>query len=157
MGMSISKILIVEDDKDIRLACRDLLEGEGFAVETAMNGGDALAFLENHPQPCLILLDMLMPIMNGREFMTGLAKRPHTIVPIPVYLVSATANSNDGKEMGCLGFLKKPFNIDALISIVRTHCEMVKNGMQDVQSYTVQLRKLREHRLRAGTRPGLDR
>ncbi len=121
------KILIVEDDDDIRATCREILEGEGFAVETCVNGKDAVAFLDGYQEPCLILLDMMMPIMNGREFMTAFSKRPHTIVPIPVYLVSAAAESRDGEEMGCFGFLKKPFNIDALLSIVRTHCTVNEN------------------------------
>ena len=133
--MNQSPILIIEDDENIRLVCRELLESEGFEVDTCSNGKEALAFLERHQEPCLILLDMLMPIMNGREFMAGFTKRPHTIVPIPVYLVSATSNKNEGKEMGCMGFLKKPFNIDALLAIVRSHCEVNHCSQQDIQPH----------------------
>ncbi len=117
-----ARILIIEDDDDIREVCRDLLESEGFKVDTCANGKEALAFLATHPDPCLILLDMLMPVMNGREFMEAFSKHPHTLVAIPVYLVSATASGAAGKEMGCLGFLKKPFDSDALVAIVRAHC-----------------------------------
>ena len=125
--MKSPQILIVEDDDGIRDACREILEAEEFSVETCTNGKEALAILDAHPEPCLILLDMMMPIMNGREFMAAFAKRPHTIVPIPVYLVSASSGSSAGKEMGCLGYLKKPFNIEVLLLIVRTHCETNKN------------------------------
>jgi len=126
--MQYPRILIVEDDENIRDFCRSLLEGEGYNVETCQNGEDAIASLDKSQDPCLILLDMLMPVMNGREFMSAFSKRPHhTVVPIPVYLVSATSNSNDGEEMGCLGFLRKPFNIEALLCIVRGHCHACEN------------------------------
>lgn len=121
--MNQSPILIIEDDENIREVCKEILESEGFKVHACANGEDALEFLDRHEEPCLILLDMLMPVMNGREFMEAFSKRPHTIVPIPVYLVSASANNAEGKQMGCLGFLKKPFNIDALLAIVRSHCK----------------------------------
>jgi CheY-like chemotaxis protein len=88
-----------------------------------VNGKEALQSLERHQEPCLIFLDMLMPVMGGREFMAEFSKRPLTIVPIPVYLVSATAQKKDGDEMGCLGFIKKPFNIEILLSIVKSHCK----------------------------------
>lgn len=120
-----AKILIIEDDADILFACRDLLEGEGFAVDSCANGREALAFLDSHPEPCLILLDMLMPIMNGREFMAIFAGRPHTIVPIPVYLVSANASAKIGVEIGCRGFLRKPFDVEGLLKIAQDHCKAV--------------------------------
>lgn len=121
--MNNPRILIVEDDDDIRELCRHLLEQEHFTVEACTNGKEALAYLDSHQEPCLILLDMMMPVMNGKEFMTAFAKRPHTIIPIPVYLVSASATDEEGKKMGCLGFVKKPFNCDALLRIVHSHCE----------------------------------
>jgi CheY-like chemotaxis protein len=68
--------------------------------------------------------DMMMPIMNGRDFMSAFAKRSHTLVPIPVYLVSASALEGESKQMGCDGFLKKPFSIDALLAIVHMHCKI---------------------------------
>jgi CheY-like chemotaxis protein len=118
-----------EDNEDIRNLCSLLLESEGFSVETCLNGQEALLSLDRDQTPCLILLDMLMPVMNGREFMTEFAKRPLTIVPIPVYLVSATAQKGDGHEMGCLGFIKKPFNIETLLSIVNNHCKSNSSRM----------------------------
>lgn len=122
--MNSPKILIVEDDESIRELYCQVLEGEGYEVETCVNGKEALLFLKHQEEPCLILLDMQMPIMDGREFMDAFKKRPHSIVPIPVYLVSATASSAEGKEMGCRGFMKKPFPIEALLTIARAHCEV---------------------------------
>jgi CheY-like chemotaxis protein len=123
-SMKCAPILVVEDDDDIRNLCRELLESEGYTVETCSNGREALDALEHHREPCLILLDMLMPVMNGVEFMKQFIKRPHTIVPIPIYLVSATGGGQLVEDIGCYGFLKKPFDIDALMSIVRAHCKV---------------------------------
>src|SRR4051812_46327475 len=64
-----AKILIVEDDVDIRDSLRQLLEDEGFSVLTAGNGREGLERLKSMSQPCLILLDLLMPVMDGREFL----------------------------------------------------------------------------------------
>ena len=67
---------------------------------------------------------MVMPIMDGRQFMLEFEKKPHVIAPIPVYLVSATSVAREGREMGCCGFLKKPFSIEALLAIVHEHCRV---------------------------------
>lgn len=77
-SMMAHRIIIVEDDEDIRELCRDILEAAGFSVETCANGQEALLSLDAHSDPCLIFLHMLMPIMNGTEFMAEFAKRPHT-------------------------------------------------------------------------------
>jgi CheY-like chemotaxis protein len=143
--MNQAPILIIEDDENIRIACRELLESEGFEVDMCSNGEEALAFLARHRDPCLILLDMLMPVMGGREFMSELEKQPHTIVPIPVYLVSASASQEDGKKMGCRGFLKKPFDIDALLAIVQSHCKVNDCKRKDAQAVSIPPVKMRTH------------
>lgn len=120
--MTIRHILVVEDDEDIRELSVEQLQQEGFTVKSARNGKEALLSLSTLVEPCLILLDMLMPVMNGKEFMLEFAKLKHTIAPIPVYLVSASAESADSKDLGCLGFLRKPFEPEALLAIVREHC-----------------------------------
>lgn len=132
------------------MACRGILEGEGFKVETVENGMDALAYLAANQEPRLILLDMMMPTMNGREFMAKLTEKLHTVVPIPVFLVSANATENAGKEMGCDGFLKKPFSIDALLAIARSYCGLNGDETEGIQPYATQLRKLRKSRQAAG-------
>jgi len=137
-----SSILLVADDDDNRYLCWRLLEVEGFAIETCRNGREALAFLDSRPNPCLILLDMMMPIMNRPEFWAAITKRPHSIAPIPVCLVSGTAESRDGKEMECFGFLKMPVDFDALLFIVRTHCSMKSELLScqtEFQSHTMKI------------------
>ena len=83
--MSSPRILIVEDDASIRELYKEVLEGEGFEVESCVNGKEALLSLAGQEDPCLILLDMMMPIMDGREFMAEFEKKPHTIMPIAYF------------------------------------------------------------------------
>jgi CheY-like chemotaxis protein len=117
------KIFVVEDDKDIRELLGEALNGEGFGVESFSDGQKAIDRLYASPEPCLILLDMLMPIMNGEQFMHHFHRLPATILPIPVFLVSATCNETQSKEIGCRGFIKKPVDLEALLLIVGKYCE----------------------------------
>lgn len=113
-------ILVVEDDDDIRNAIVDLLETEGYSTEAAVNGKDALDKLEVIPKPCLVLLDMMMPIMNGREFLDTVMKNSH-LAPIPVLIVSAVADKTNTE--GSVGFLKKPIDIEVVLKVVGQYCQ----------------------------------
>lgn len=115
-------ILVVEDDDDIRNAIVDLLETEGYSTESAVNGKDALEKLTIIPKPCLVLLDMMMPIMNGREFLDTVMKDSH-LAPIPVLIVSAVADKTNTE--GSVGFLKKPIDIEVVLKVVGQYCNSV--------------------------------
>lgn len=115
-----NSILVVEDDDDIRNALVDLLETEGYSTESAVNGKDALDKLASIPKPCLVLLDMMMPIMNGREFLDTVMKDSH-LAPIPVLIVSAVADKTNTE--GSVGFLKKPIDIEVVLKVVAQYCE----------------------------------
>ena len=115
-----SSILVVEDDDDIRNVIVDLLESEGYYAESAENGKKALEILEHIPKPCLVLLDMMMPIMNGREFLDKVMKNSR-LAPIPVVIVSAIADKTN--TSGAVGFLKKPIDIDVVMKLVEKYCE----------------------------------
>jgi len=117
------KIILIEDDRDIRESTQEVLEGEGYGVEAFVNGKAAIARLHHKPEPCLILLDLMMPVMNGAEFTEEFKKLPATIVPIPVYLCSATACPEDSKRLACHGFIKKPVDLNVLLTIVQNYCE----------------------------------
>lgn len=91
LSMKFPKILVVEDDENVRELCRALLEKVNFDVETCANVQEALAFLHSHKDRCLIWLDMTMSTMDGREFIAAFAKRPHTIV--------STAESRNGNDL----------------------------------------------------------
>src|SRR4051812_23576179 len=84
-------VLVVEDDRDIREALSDLLEMEGFKVYTAGNGKEALSVLKEISSPCVVLLDLFMPVMSGFEFLTA-QSHDHIIATIPVIIVSAVAD-----------------------------------------------------------------
>jgi CheY-like chemotaxis protein len=112
-------ILVVEDDEDIRNAIVDLLEAEGYQTESAVNGKDALDRLAHIPKPCLVLLDMMMPIMNGRQFLDAIMK-DSLLAPIPVLVVSAIADKSN--SVGSVGFLKKPIDIDVVLNVVSQYC-----------------------------------
>lgn len=113
-------ILVVEDDEDIRTAVIDLLESEGFHALPASNGKIALDLLKEIPKPCLVLLDMMMPIMDGREFLDEVMKDSY-LAPIPVLIVSAIADKTN--TAGSVGFLKKPIDIDMILSVVSKYCD----------------------------------
>jgi CheY-like chemotaxis protein len=108
-------ILVVEDDDASREALRDLLVDEGYAVATALNGRLALEYLRGAPAPSLILLDLLMPEMDGDAFL-GERKRDPALSAIPVILMSAGA----GLVPPGLGVpvVPKPPDIDALLAAI---------------------------------------
>jgi CheY-like chemotaxis protein len=112
-------ILVVEDDEDIRTAMIDVLESEGYHAMAAANGKEALELLYQSKKPCLVLLDMMMPIMDGREFLEKV-KEDTYLAPIPVLVVSAIADKTD--THGAVGFIKKPVDIDMVLKIVGRYC-----------------------------------
>ena len=113
-------ILVVEDDDDIRSVILDLLESEGYKTMAATNGKEALDVLNSSPRPCLVLLDMMMPIMNGREFL-DIVMKDSMLAPLPVLIVSAVADVSNSK--GSIGFLKKPIDIDVILEVVGQYCK----------------------------------
>lgn len=113
-------ILIVEDDDDIRNVMIDLLESEGYAAQAATNGKEALDLLGTITKPCLVLLDMMMPIMNGRQFLDKVMSDA-VLAPIPVLIVSAVADKTNTE--GSVGFLKKPIDIDVVLNVVSQYCK----------------------------------
>jgi CheY-like chemotaxis protein len=111
-------VLVIDDDPDLRESIQDLLEENGYQVRTAAHGKEALRILETLPRPCILLLDWMMPVMNGEEFLQHLRQRPDAD-SLPVLVVSASTGI---RAEGITGFLKKPFTIDQLLQMVRTYC-----------------------------------
>lgn len=112
-------ILIIEDDEGIRATLRLMLEIEGYRIATAGNGKEGLEQLPRMERPCLILLDLMMPVMNGWEFMQVLEK-DMILATIPVVIV--TAYGTRGIETKAQGLIKKPIKLDELLSIVKQYC-----------------------------------
>ena len=111
-------ILIVEDDPDALEALGDLLEAHGYAVSTARHGKEALERLETAALPRLIVLDLLMPTMDGWEFRRRQKLDPR-IAQIPVVVVSA---SSAAKPIEADSILRKPVDIGRLLETIARHC-----------------------------------
>lgn len=114
-------VLLVEDNADVREAIREILEEEGYGVQFAANGRDALELLKAGPSPCLILLDLLMPVMDGWEFLTHRRNDP-AFSAVPVVILSAVAHRVESKTVGAAGVLAKPVDGATLLRLVRAHC-----------------------------------
>lgn len=112
-------LLVIEDEKDIREVLRSALELEGYRTFTASNGQEGLQALERLPRPCLILLDMMMPVMNGWEFLKAL-KESDVLATIPVVVVSAAGER--ARDSKANGFIKKPIDLDLLLELVKRYC-----------------------------------
>jgi DNA-binding response OmpR family regulator len=113
------RVLIADDEEDLRLILRTNLEAEGFEVLTASNGQEALEVIEKE-KPDVVLLDVMMPVMDGWEVLTKLASDPTE--PTRVMLVTAKAATVDrlqGWELGADDYLTKPFDLDVLIKRIR--------------------------------------
>lgn len=115
MTRAVQTILVVEDDLNIRETVKDALESEGYFVVTASNGKEGLTCVKQVPKPCLVLLDMMMPLMSGREFLDAILA-DSMLAPIPVLVVSAIADPQNTR--GAVGFLKKPPDLELLLKLV---------------------------------------
>lgn len=113
-------ILIVEDDADLREMMAQLLTLEGYRAETVANGRDALDYLQHGDRPDLILLDLMMPIMDGWEFRRRQREDP-SLASVPVVVLSALDQTR-AADLGGTAFLKKPLDFDRLLELVRLHC-----------------------------------
>jgi len=110
-------VLIVEDDPAVTEFMVPVLEGEGFSVRVAHSGGDALRQIEE-ARPDLILLDVVLPDMDGSTLLARLRERPGP--EIPVILSTARREEADrAPELAAAGVLRKPFSLDELVAAVR--------------------------------------
>ena len=116
MQMPCLNILVVEDDPDLAALEAELLEEHGHRVEIANNGREALAAVER-AAPDLILLDMKMPVMSGREFVDEYRRAQPS--PAPIVVVTAADDAQvRAAEVGASGWIAKPFDPDALVANV---------------------------------------
>lgn len=115
-------ILVADDSLDVLEAMSMVLESAGYVVLTATDGKVALDRLRHGAAPSLILLDLMMPGMNGWQFLDELRHDP-SLTAIPVVIVSS--GSYQAKEIECLGvagYLKKPFDVSTLFATVEQYC-----------------------------------
>jgi CheY-like chemotaxis protein len=112
-------VLIVDDDEDVRDSICEAVLFIGRKVATAADGADALAVLRRLSPPCLILLDLVMPRMDGWRFLAAL-RSDDALARIPVVVVSAHAGTHAPE--GANGLLRKPMDLDDLREAVLSHC-----------------------------------
>jgi DNA-binding response OmpR family regulator len=120
-------ILVVEDDRSVQSLISYKLKNSGFEVHLASNGAEALEFLAKNTVD-LILADLMMPVMSGKEFLVAVKKNEST-KDIPVVILTAKTLENEvieGLAMGADDYIKKPFSPAELIARVRNVLSRVK-------------------------------
>jgi CheY-like chemotaxis protein len=107
-------VLIVEDDGELRELLRVALEGDGYRVSTVPNGRAALTHLRSTADTCIIVLDLKLPVMDGRTFRAAQC-RDRSLAWIPVVVLSGGVESGrDARELGARSFVRKPVDVDEL-------------------------------------------
>ncbi len=120
-------ILLVEDDRAIRDSLHDLLLDEGYAVTPAKSVEEALDVLARERCPCLILLDLMMPRMDGRTMLATLKSDPD-LARIPVIVMTA---ARVFEAPGAAAVLRKPFHVDAILELVEQFCGRPTRALAD--------------------------
>jgi CheY-like chemotaxis protein len=111
-------VLVVEDESELREMMRDALELNGYSVVTAVEGRAALEALAQIERPCLVLLDLLMPGMNGWDFFAEMrARAEYATVPVIVHSSAPAAAPS-----GATRVLTKPIELARLLAAVREFC-----------------------------------
>ncbi|MGZ4809433.1 MAG: response regulator [Thermoanaerobaculia bacterium] len=113
------KLLVIDDDARLLASYRDLLSPYGFEVLTAPNGQDAIALVEEHPDILLVILDLAMPKMDGREWLRWFRdKRKDS----PVIVISAYKLDAEDADLKPAVILEKPFHVAELLDLVGLFC-----------------------------------
>lgn len=114
-------VYVVDDDLDIRSSLTEILEFKGYRVIEAANGQEALDRLHTGARPCLILLDLMMPVLNGWEFRSR-QLQDERLAAIPVVILSGAGRAAEASCLGAAGFLPKPLELSELLATVERHC-----------------------------------
>jgi len=117
------RVLVVEDDRDIRRNVELLLSSEGYTVQVAQNGQEALSMLQNAAElPCVIMLDLMMPVMDGFQFREA-QQRDRSLADIPVVIMTADGHVDEKKlRTQAAGALRKPADVDDILNAVGQWC-----------------------------------
>jgi len=114
-------VFVIEDDELIRECMLDMLSEQGFTTVGAANGRDALDQIRAGLRPDLILLDLMMPVMNGWDFRIEQVKEPDQQT-VPVVIVTGSGEERRALEqLSAAGTLRKPFTPSQLEEVVRRH------------------------------------
>jgi CheY-like chemotaxis protein len=122
MTTNSATILLIDDEDEMREALAEVLEDEGHIVAQAREGKMGLEYLRSNPHPKLILLDFMMPVMNGEEFCAHLNQDPN-LNSLPVVLVTAASIAAKTLEtMKVSGLVHKPIRIEDFLNLVKKYC-----------------------------------
>jgi CheY-like chemotaxis protein len=111
-------ILVVEDDDDVRDAMVEVLQAEGYETVPAVDGVEAVGHLEAGLEPCLILLDLMMPRMSGWQFIE------HDVVralQTPIVVMSAYGTGDEMQSAGVAAYMRKPVDVEVLLGVIARH------------------------------------
>lgn len=117
------RVLVVDDDEALRDTVKELLEMEGFEVSVAQNGRDALESIATLGPPCFVLLDLMMPVMDGPAFLEAIAREPQSATGrLPIVVFSALQDAQSlASRYGC-DVLPKPVALDRLVQAADRYC-----------------------------------
>ena len=122
--MSAREVLVVEDDTDLRVSLSQALRDHGFGVTPTTNGQEALDLLRGGARPSVILLDLMMPELNGWQLSAALRRDPD-LSRIPQVVISAYMDDTEQEALALPpdDCLRKPFHLRILIHALERHCE----------------------------------
>ena len=113
-------VLVVDDDDDVRELLRVAIEADGYHVACVDNGREALNHLRSHADTCIILLDLLLPVMDGTDFRSA-QLQDRSLAWIPVILMSGASDPERlARELGARQLIRKPFDLDAVKEALRS-------------------------------------
>jgi CheY-like chemotaxis protein len=114
----VKRVLIVEDERDLLDSLQEFFEDEGFTVQTATNGAEALSLLDADDLPSVVLLDLMMPVLDGNELYARMRAEPR-LAGIPVIV----STSDPSRAPSGVLIMKKPVNLGSLLGAVQSHCQ----------------------------------
>jgi DNA-binding response OmpR family regulator len=112
------KVLVVDDDEDLRDSLAELFADEGYEVLTAENGEVALRLLDRMDLPCIVILDLMMPVLDGNQVYERM-QRDLRLAKVPVII----STSDPSRAPSGLLIMKKPINLDRLLAAVKHLCD----------------------------------
>ena len=119
-------VLVIEDDRDTRIILEEILSGEGYEAIAVEAADAAIQYLTTHDRPCLVLLDLRLPRMNGISFLHWL-NRQEGLRDLPVAVVSALLVEVGQRDQApfrdhVVAILRKPFTLDDVLELIEAHC-----------------------------------
>jgi CheY-like chemotaxis protein len=115
-------VLLIDDHEEFRDGLRELLAREGYKVETAANGREAMNRLYAGFRPCIIILDLMMPVMTGFEFRQEQLGHPE-FAEIPLIVCSAMHDvAEKARHLDAIAYIEKPEELPRMLKLVRQHC-----------------------------------